>query len=381
MPDKKQGSRNKSKTRYQMPLNKKSPMASKIGPPQQQGNQDTYTDVQSCGGAVHIDLCGRMHTQSLLGTRYFLILIDQFTGYTTTKFLKQKEETFSSFKEYKALAEKFNQRKIFKIVSDGGGEFVNNCFKRHAKIEGFEHSISPPYTPEHNRVAERGNRLVLEKARSLMKQTRLTDQFWPEATSTTTFLLNVAPKRNGISPYKKWFNQKPPVSNLRTFGFKAWVRIPLIKRRSKFESILWEGIMLGYENQASAYRISRLQDKRVDDSCSEWEDEFHDAVEGIPQRRIRIIGPRHATLITGDVSEANILPYQRRAHQTVEASMIPNSYQQAINSKDGNKWKEAISKELENMQKLGVWTIRDKIPQDHPIACTWVFRVKEDNQK
>ncbi|MBW0564733.1 hypothetical protein O181_104448 [Austropuccinia psidii MF-1] len=39
---------------------------------------------------VHMDLCGRMHTQSLSGTRYFLILINQFTGYTTTNFLKQK---------------------------------------------------------------------------------------------------------------------------------------------------------------------------------------------------------------------------------------------------------------------------------------------------
>ncbi|MBW0473125.1 hypothetical protein O181_012840 [Austropuccinia psidii MF-1] len=100
--------------------------------------------------------------------------------------------------------------------------------------------------------------------------------------------------------------------------------------------------MLGYENQASVYRILRLQDKQVaisrhvkfdetyfpnllpplksenslnpiplispsslrphsesndiadeSDSCSEREDEFHDAVEEMPQRRIRIIGPRH----------------------------------------------------------------------------------------
>ncbi|MBW0575525.1 hypothetical protein O181_115240 [Austropuccinia psidii MF-1] len=219
-----------------------------------------------------------------------------------------------------------------KIVSDGGGEFVDNCFKECARIEGFEHSISLPYTLEHNGIAERGNISILEKARCLMLQTKLTDQLWAEATSTSTFLLNVAPKRNKVSPYKIWFNQKPPVSNLKTFRCKAWVRIPPIKRQSKFESIVWEGIMLGYENHASAYRILRLQDKRVvisrhvkpdetyfpnllpplnstklhnpislislnplnpqtesirnftdkNDSCSEWEDEFHDAMEEIP---------------------------------------------------------------------------------------------------
>ncbi|MBW0473179.1 hypothetical protein O181_012894 [Austropuccinia psidii MF-1] len=168
-----------------------------------------------------MDLCGPMHTQSLSGTRYFLILIDQFTGYTTTKFLRWKEETFAAFKEYKAWAENFHQRKIVKIVSDGGGEFVNNRFKGNMKIEGFEHSISLPYTPKHNGISERGNRSVLEKARCLMQQTKLTDQFWAEETSTATFLLNVAPKCDKISPYKKWLNQKPPVSNLRKFGCKA----------------------------------------------------------------------------------------------------------------------------------------------------------------
>ncbi|MBW0480414.1 hypothetical protein O181_020129 [Austropuccinia psidii MF-1] len=283
-------------------------------------------------------------------------------GYTTTKFLRRKEDTFAALKDYKAWAENLHQRRVVKVVLDGGGEFVNRCFKKYLEIEGFEHSISPPYTPEHNGIAVRGNRSVLEKARCLMQQTKLTDQFWAEATKI------------------------PPLSNLRTFGCKAWVRIPPIKRRSKFESIAWEGIMLGYENQASAYQILRLQDKRVvisrnvklnetnfpnllpplnskklphpvpmispkapnpyaepdsivadeDDSYSDREDEFHDTVEEIPQRRIRIIGPRHPTLITGDISENNILPYQRRAHQTIETNPIPKSYQQAINSENGN---------------------------------------------
>ncbi|MBW0557717.1 hypothetical protein O181_097432 [Austropuccinia psidii MF-1] len=124
-------------------------------------------------------------------------------GYTTTKLLKQREETFSAFKEYKTWAENLHQRKIVKIVSDGGGEFINNGFKKYAKIEGIDHSISPPYTPEHNGVEERGNSSVLKKARCLMQQTKLADQFWAEAMYTATFLLNMAPKRDRISPYKK----------------------------------------------------------------------------------------------------------------------------------------------------------------------------------
>ncbi|MBW0523617.1 hypothetical protein O181_063332 [Austropuccinia psidii MF-1] len=171
--------------------------------------------------------------------------------------------------------------------------------------------------------------------------------------------------------------------------------------------------MLGYENHASAYRILRLQDKQVvisrhvksdetyfpnllpplnptklhkpispispnllilqtesvrnvtdkNDSCSKWEGEFHNAMEEIPQRRIRVIGPRHPTLITGDISEENILPYQRRAHQTVESNTIPNNYQQAIKSKDSDKWEEEILKELDNRKKLKAVQLETECPR------------------
>ncbi|MBW0529576.1 hypothetical protein O181_069291 [Austropuccinia psidii MF-1] len=321
-----------------------------------------------------MDLCGPMHTQSLSGTKYFLILIDQFTGYTTTKFLKKKEETFASFKEYKAWSENFHQRKIMKIVSDGGGEFVNNCFKEYARIEGFEHSISLPYTPEHDGIAER-------------------------ATSTTTFLLNVAARCDKLSWYEKWFNQEPPVLNLKTFGCKAWDfeaarQVSEISRHVNFDETYFPNLLpplnpTKLHNPISPISpnplnpqtesIRNVTDKN--DSGSEWEDELHDAMEEIPQRRIRVIGPSHPTLITGDISEENILPYQRRAHQTVESKTIPNHYQQAIKSKDSKKWEEAILKELDNMKNLKVWTMRDRMPEEHPITCTWVFKIKEDNKK
>ncbi|MBW0504744.1 hypothetical protein O181_044459 [Austropuccinia psidii MF-1] len=46
-----------------------------------------------------------------------------------------------------------------------------------------------------------------------------------------------------------------------------------------------------------------------DDVFSVWGEEFHVPLEKQTSRRIRVIGPRYQTLITGDVSEENILPY------------------------------------------------------------------------
>ncbi|MBW0465741.1 hypothetical protein O181_005456 [Austropuccinia psidii MF-1] len=39
-----------------------------------------------------------------------------------------------------------------------------------------------------------------------------------------------------------------------------------------------------------------------DDICSEWEEQFHDDIVEQHSRRIRVLAPRHFTLISGDVS-------------------------------------------------------------------------------
>ncbi|MBW0460937.1 hypothetical protein O181_000652 [Austropuccinia psidii MF-1] len=177
--------------------------------------------------------------------------------------------------------------------------------------------------------------------------------------------------------------------------------------------------MLGYENHSFPYRILRVSDKWViinrnvklyenafpdltplptqkppnaqnlpyhhssvnenssdeSDDFSLLEEELHDKLEEQPTQRIRVIGPRHPTLITRDISSKNILPYRRRAHKEIKLK-IQKSYQEAINSLKCKKWKEEISKELDKMIKLKVWKIRD-----HPITSTWVFKVKKDDQQ
>ena len=52
---------------------------------------------------VHTYLWGPMQTQSIGGSFYFLTFIDDFSRKTWIYFLRNKSETFSKFKEFKAL--------------------------------------------------------------------------------------------------------------------------------------------------------------------------------------------------------------------------------------------------------------------------------------
>ena len=46
---------------------------------------------------VHADLCGPFPIESLNGSRYFLIIVDDFSGMYFTYFLKNKSECLDNF--------------------------------------------------------------------------------------------------------------------------------------------------------------------------------------------------------------------------------------------------------------------------------------------
>ncbi|MBW0538164.1 hypothetical protein O181_077879 [Austropuccinia psidii MF-1] len=310
---------------------------------------------------IHLDICGPIQSASCGGAKYFMIIVDQYTGYISIKFLKLKNDAYMHFCNFKEQAENKQQRKIQNITTHGGGEFVNKNFKKLTDECGINHTISPPYTPQHNGIAERGNRLIIEKTRCLLLQSKLPPQFLPEAATTATMLCNLV-QQEEKTPYQLWNNQVPSINKLQPFGCRAWVQIPEANRKAKFDPVAWEGIFLGYTNQTTAYRVLRVVDKEIiinrhvkvdesvfpalsikstntplqfpnfnfsfnnnhqsqdldtdtsdlpSDSATKG-DVFHDALEELPAWRIRVIGPRHPTLISSEIRTDNILPFSRR---------------------------------------------------------------------
>jgi transposase InsO family protein len=79
------------------------------------------------------------------------------------------------------------------LRTDNGGEFCGNEFKELCKKCGIARQKNTPYTPQHNAVAERMNRILMEKARCMLSGARIGKEFWAEAVGTTCFLVNRSP--------------------------------------------------------------------------------------------------------------------------------------------------------------------------------------------
>lgn len=319
-----------------------------------------------------------------------------------------KSDAFEEFERFVNLVENLQDHKVKEIVSDQGGEFVNGRFDSFVAKKGILQTFSPAETPQLNGFAERANRTILDKARCLLLTSSLPKTYWAEAVNAATFISNMP------------------------FGCKAFIAVPKHRRDWKLGKTGEVGILVGFENEASVYRILRLRDRKLvktrhvrfdehifpkisNDSVpfamseelreGEW---AHDSFEADsdassdssdkpavddepparpppdlpPPTRLSVVGPRHPTLINGDISTDHILPFKRdrrpRAFVTTTGEDIPNHYHQAVKGPESAGWVAAIDKELSAMRTLKVWDAVDLLPTMKTVGTTWVFRKKKD---
>ncbi|MBW0463019.1 hypothetical protein O181_002734 [Austropuccinia psidii MF-1] len=95
---------------------------------------------------------------------------------------------------------------------------------------------------------------------------------------------------------------------------------------------------------------------------------------------IKIIGPRHPTIINSNINTANILPYQQiiQAYVTTQEE-TPRTYKKELESPNKNEWISEIEKELTNMNKLRVWEVVDLKKDYKLVGTTWVFKIKKNH--
>jgi transposase InsO family protein len=76
------------------------------------------------------------------------------------------------------------------LRSDNGGEYIDEGFKEYCDVNGIRMEKTVPGTPQQNDIAERMNRTINERARSMRLHSRLPHTFWADAVHTAFYLIN-----------------------------------------------------------------------------------------------------------------------------------------------------------------------------------------------
>jgi transposase InsO family protein len=204
---------------------------------------------------LHMDLFGPVAYLSIGGSKYGLIIVNDFSSFTCV-FLQDKSETQGTLKRFLKRAQNEFELKVKNIRSDNGSEFKNLQVKEYLEEEGIKHEFSAPYTPQQNGVVERKNRTLIDMARTMLGEYKTPERFWSEVVNIVYHAINRLYLHRLLkkTSYELLIGNKPNVSYFRVFGSKCYI---LVKkgRHSKFAPKVVEGFLLGYDSNTKAYRV------------------------------------------------------------------------------------------------------------------------------
>nr|GEU55404.1 retrotransposon protein, putative, Ty1-copia subclass [Tanacetum cinerariifolium] len=143
---------------------------------------------------IHFDLWGPSPVTSRGGKRYMLTIIDDFS-----------------------------LKKIKKLRTDNGLEFYGESFNALCRKYDIARHHTLVRTPQQNIIVERINRTIMEKVRCMLSHANLDKDFWVEAATTTTYLINHFPHRSldGNIPEILWLGYGFGVK-----GYRVWCPDP-----------------------------------------------------------------------------------------------------------------------------------------------------------
>ncbi|CAI7887031.1 unnamed protein product [Closterium sp. NIES-53] len=167
---------------------------------------------------LHMDVWGPAHVSGQSRERYFLLVVDDFTRYTTVFPLRSKGQDLP----------------ILRLHSDRGGEFSSTLLRDFCCGEGILQSFTLPESPQQNGIAERRIGLVMEVARTSMIHAAAPHFLWSFAVRYAAHQLNLWPRVSlpETSPTLRWTGGVSDASVFRVLGSRAFVRDTLADKLS-----------------------------------------------------------------------------------------------------------------------------------------------------
>ncbi|GKB32237.1 retrovirus-related pol polyprotein from transposon TNT 1-94 [Tanacetum coccineum] len=220
-----------------------------------------------CLELLHMDLFGPSAIRSYGGNRYTLVIVDDYSQFTWTRFLANKTEAFKKFEIFGKMIQNKLGCSIVSIRTDHGREFDNEVqFGNYCDLNGISYNFSVPRTLHSNGVVERKNRILQEMSRTMLNKQSIPLKFWCNAVDTSTYIINRVSIRRilGKTPYELLRGRKPNLNYFRVFRSKFFI-LNTKDYLTKLDQKSYEGVFLRYSQNSKAYIILNKQTMKVEE--------------------------------------------------------------------------------------------------------------------
>ena len=189
------------------------------------------------------------------GHKYCLCVVDGKTAKCVVHLLKDKSDVKLVFPDIVAMFERQGGHPVLRVRTDRGGEFMNAELQQYFRAMGILYEHTAGHSSESNGVAERMNRTLMDKARTMVKAASVPTNWWGYALIMANQLHNwipVSTKHTRSSPDEAFHGVTPNLSYLQPFGAVAYVHVPTALRK-KLDDHVVKGTLIGFAEPAGSH--------------------------------------------------------------------------------------------------------------------------------
>ncbi|CAI7782857.1 unnamed protein product, partial [Closterium sp. NIES-53] len=196
---------------------------------------------------LHMDVWGPARVTGQGRECYFLLVVDDYTRYTTVFPLRSKGQVVDVLIPWirtvrLQLCERFGKDlPVLPLHSNRGGEFSSNLLRDFCRGEGILQSFTLPDSPQQNGIAKHHIGLVMEYAMHLLN-------LWHRVSLLET------------SPTPRWTGKVGDASVFWVWGSRAFVRVPSV---DKLSARAIPCIFLGFVPDAPGWQFYHPTSRRV----------------------------------------------------------------------------------------------------------------------
>ncbi|CAI7872708.1 unnamed protein product [Closterium sp. NIES-53] len=217
---------------------------------------------------LHMDVWGPAPVGGTDQERYFLLVVDDCTRYTTVFPLQRKADVSGVLIPWicatrHQLRERFSRDfPVLRLHSDRGGEFSSDLLAEFCRDEGIHQTFTLPASPQKNGIAERRIGLIMEVARTSMIHAVAPHFLWSFAVQYAADQLNLWPRVSEpeTSPTLRWTGKVGNASVFRVWGTLSLVRDA---KASELSSRTLRCVFLGFPTDAPPWQFYHPRSRRV----------------------------------------------------------------------------------------------------------------------
>ncbi|CAI7765810.1 unnamed protein product [Closterium sp. NIES-53] len=194
-------------------------------------HSSTFPPTEAPLQTLHMDVWGPARVRGQGHERYFLLVVDDYSRYTTVFPLRCKGEVPEVLIGWIRgarcqLSESFgSELLVLGLHSDRGGEFSSDLLSAFCCAKGIRQTFALPASPQQNVIAEHRIGMVMDVARTSMIHAAAPHFLWPFADQYAVHKINLQPRVSlpVTTPTLRWMGKVGDASAFFVWGSRAFV--------------------------------------------------------------------------------------------------------------------------------------------------------------